>query len=84
MTAPSAALATTVAPGRRPPPALTERPYALGTLTARRLQLSLRNPRAILLPLATPVLIAVVMAPALAKAAGHINGIGYMTYVAVG
>jgi lipooligosaccharide transport system permease protein len=48
------------------------------------LALSLRNPRAILLPLATPVLIAVVIAPALAKAAGHIDGIDYMTYVAVG
>jgi ABC-type polysaccharide/polyol phosphate export permease len=48
------------------------------------LALSLRNPRAILLPLATPVLIAVVIAPALAKAAGQINGIAYMTYVAVG
>jgi ABC-type polysaccharide/polyol phosphate export permease len=57
---------------------------ALATLTGRRLALSLRNPRAILLPLATPVLIAVVIAPALAKAAGHINGIDYMTYVAIG
>lgn len=57
---------------------------AFTALTGRRLALSLRNPRAILLPLATPVLIAVVIAPALAKAAGHINGIDYMTYVAVG
>jgi ABC-2 type transport system permease protein len=56
----------------------------LRTLVSRRLALSLRNPRAVLLPLATPVLIAVVIAPALAKAAGHVDGIDYMTYVAVG
>ena len=68
----------------RPGSAVADRVRALGTLTARRMALSLRNPRAILLPLATPVLIAVVIAPALAKAAGHIDGIDYMTYVAVG
>jgi ABC-2 type transport system permease protein len=65
-------------------PTVTDRVRALGTLTGRRLALSLRNPRAILLPLATPVLIALVIAPALGKAVGHINGIVYMTYVAVG
>ena len=36
---------------------------ALRALTGRRLSLSLRNPRAILLPLATPLLIALVIAP---------------------
>jgi ABC-2 type transport system permease protein len=36
------------------------------------------------LPLATPVLIAVVIAPALAKAAGPVSGLDYMTYVAIG
>ena len=45
--------------------ATTRRPPALGGalrgLIARRLALTLRTPRAILLPLATPVLIAVVM-----------------------
>jgi ABC-2 type transport system permease protein len=56
----------------------------LATLTGRRLALTLRNPRAILLPLATPVLIAVVIAPALARAAGPISGLDYMTYVAIG
>ena len=63
------------------PPALNS---ALLGLTARRLALTLRTPRAILLPLATPVLIAVVIAPALAKTAGPIGGIDYMTYVAIG
>ena len=62
----------------------TPRLTALSTLTGRRLALTLRNPRAILLPLATPVLIAVVIAPALAKAAGPVSGLDYMTYVAIG
>ena len=57
---------------------------ALATLTRRRLALSLRTPRAILLPLATPILIAVVIAPALAHATGHVAGIDYLTYLAVG
>ncbi len=57
---------------------------AFATLSARRLRLSLRNPRAILLPLATPVLIAVVIAPALARTTGSVAGIDYMTYLAVG
>jgi ABC-2 type transport system permease protein len=57
---------------------------ALSALTRRRLSLSLRNPRAILLPLATPLLIALVIAPALAKVAGPVNGIDYMTYLAIG
>ena len=77
---------TAIAITSRPPRsgALTDRLQGLRTLTARRLALSLRNPRAILLPLATPVLIALVIAPALGKVAGHINGIDYLTYVAVG
>ena len=62
----------------------TPRLTALSTLTGRRMALTLRNPRAILLPLATPVLIAVVIAPALAKAAGPVSGLDYMTYVAIG
>jgi hypothetical protein len=57
---------------------------ALSTLTGRRLALTLRNPRAIVLPLATPVLIAVVIAPALAKVAGPVSGLDYMTYLAIG
>jgi len=59
-------------------------PGALVTLIGRRLALTLRTPRAILLPLATPVLIAVVIAPALAKTASPVAGIDYMTYVAIG
>jgi ABC-2 type transport system permease protein len=65
-------------------PARVGRLGALATLTSRRLALSLRNPRAILLPLATPVLIAVVIAPALAKTGGQVAGTDYMTYLAIG
>ena len=71
-------------PALKPEPTVVDRVRALGTLTGRRLALSLQNPRAILLPLATPVLIALVIAPALGRAVGSINGIVYMTYVAVG
>src|SRR3974390_44418 len=81
------AITTDVPAGRwdlKPEPTTGTQLRALGTLTGRRLALSLRNPRAILLPLATPVLIALVIAPALGQAVGHINGIVYMTYVAVG
>ena len=72
--------ANRAAAGSQSPPRLT----ALSTLAGRRLALTLRNPRAILLPLATPVLIAVVIAPALAKAVGPVGGLDYMTYVAIG
>jgi ABC-2 type transport system permease protein len=57
---------------------------AFTTLTARRMTLTMRNPRSILLPLATPMLIAVVIAPALATIAGPVAGIDFTTYLAVG
>lgn len=81
--------ATTISPTpttvmSTPSPPRVGRLGALATLTRRRLALSLRNPRAILLPLATPTLIAVVIAPALAKSAGNVAGIDYMTYLAIG
>jgi ABC-type polysaccharide/polyol phosphate export permease len=83
MTTTTAAFPTTQS-ALMPEPTVVDRTRALGTLTGRRLALSLRNPRAILLPLATPVLIALVIAPALGKAVGDINGVVYMTYVAIG
>jgi ABC-2 type transport system permease protein len=80
--------ATTISPTDLAARPATPRPPALSSallgLTARRLALTLRTPRAILLPLATPVLIAVVIAPALANTAGPISGIDYMTYLAIG
>lgn len=58
---------------------------ALLTLARRRLALSARTPREIVVPLLTPVLFAVVIAPALATTAGALRGgVDYMTYVAIG
>lgn len=56
---------------------------ALGTLARRRFALSARTPREIVVPLLTPILFALVIAPALAK---MVNSpvLDYKTYVAVG
>jgi len=56
----------------------------LGTLTKRRFALSARTPREIIVPLMTPILFSVVIAPALAKVTGAIRGIDYMSFVAIG
>src|SRR5579872_7632723 len=56
------------------------------TLARRRLSLSAHTPREILAPMATPLLFALVLAPALAKiirAAGG-GGADYSTFVIVG
>jgi ABC-2 type transport system permease protein len=80
--------ATTVAPAYVPSIETNERGYSvlttLSALSLRRLALTMRSPRAILLPLITPVLIAVVIAPAMAKSMGRVSGIDYVTFVAVG
>jgi ABC-2 type transport system permease protein len=55
---------------------------AVRTLAERRLRLTTRTPRELLVPLLTPALFALVIAPAL-KAALH-TGAGYESYVAVG
>src|SRR3954453_5478723 len=57
---------------------------ALGTLTARRLALSAHTPREIVVPLMTPILFALVIAPALAKMIPTAGGLDYKTFVAVG
>src|SRR5437764_5099154 len=57
-------------------------PFA--TLARRRLALSARTPREIVVPLMTPILFSVVIAPALAKITGAVRGIDYMTFVAIG
>ncbi len=64
------------------PPVLS----ALATLARRRLTLSARTPRELLVPLLTPILFALVIAPALAKMIPNGGGIGldYKTFVAVG
>lgn len=56
------------------------------TLTRRRLALSARTPREVLAPLATPILFALVIAPALAKmipTAGR-GGVDYRSFVIIG
>ena len=57
---------------------------ALGTLIRRRFELSARTPRELFVPLLTPILFAVVIAPALATTVGKFTpGIDYMTFVAI-
>jgi ABC-2 type transport system permease protein len=65
-------------------PRTVSRRVALTTLTRRRLLLSARTPREIIVPLLTPILFALVIAPALAKMVSTNNGLDYKTYVAVG
>jgi ABC-2 type transport system permease protein len=57
---------------------------AIPTLAARRLALSIRSPRALFVPLLTPVLFALVIAPALGNTVGGPTGHHtYMTFVAL-
>jgi ABC-2 type transport system permease protein len=57
----------------------------LGTLARRRLALTVRTPRELLVPLLTPVLFAVVIAPALQEALGGLRGgsVDYASFVAI-
>jgi len=71
---------TAVLPRRSPPRAVLI--TALATLSRRRLQLTARTPRELVVPLLTPVMFALVIAPALAHAL-H-TGAGYESFVAVG
>ncbi len=57
---------------------------ALTVLARRRLLLSAHTPREIVVPLLTPILFALVIAPALATMVTASNGLDYQTYVAVG
>lgn len=57
---------------------------AVPTLTKRRLQLSLQSPRAVVVPLAAPLLFALVIAPALASVVAPGPGrTAYMTFIAL-
>lgn len=71
-----------------PVPTTTARPpgrlAAYRTLVGRRFALSARTPREILVPLFTPVLFALVIAPALDSIGGSIPGIDYMSFAAIG
>lgn len=81
------AVTTTVS---RPTPVAREpgrvsRMAAFATLARRRLSLSARTPRELIVPLMTPILFAAVIAPALAKMTGNLGGgIDYKTFVSVG
>jgi ABC-2 type transport system permease protein len=66
----------------RPTRRVISTPSALTTLARRRFALTARTPREIFVPLITPILFAVVIAPAL-KNALH-AGDAYQSYVAVG
>ena len=83
-------MSTITAAPPAPAPLALRRPSArsitapLATLTKRRFALSARTPREIFVPLMTPILFSVVIAPALAKVTGAIHGIDYMSFVAIG
>jgi hypothetical protein len=68
---------TTALPARR-----TAGLAPLATLSRRRLELTARTPRELFVPLITPVLFALVIAPAL-KAALHTTA-AYESFVAIG
>jgi ABC-type multidrug transport system permease subunit len=89
MTTTVTTVATTTATARRSgsPPEHRTGPSparAFATLTRRRLALSARTPREILVPLTTPVLFALVIAPALESIGPSISGLDYMTFAAIG
>jgi ABC-2 type transport system permease protein len=70
----------TVAAPRSPTGALA----AVATLARRRLAISARTPRELLIPLLAPLLFALVVVPALADTFGtQVGGIDYMSFVAV-
>src|SRR3954465_12033178 len=83
-------MATTVAPpaplsARMPAPPRTRRRRALRTLASRRAALTAQNPRQIAVPMLTPILFALVIAPALKAALGGLHtGIGYPAFVPLG
>jgi ABC-type multidrug transport system permease subunit len=54
------------------------------TLARRRAALSVRTPRELVVPLMTPILFAIVIAPALDSIGPHVPGIDYMTFAAIG
>src|SRR3954466_11319943 len=83
-------MATTVvdgvaAPPRPPPISRPPLAGALRTLAARRAALTAHNPRQIAVPMLTPILFALVIAPALKSALGGLHAnIDYTAFVAVG
>jgi ABC-type multidrug transport system permease subunit len=68
----------------RPRVATTGFGVALSALVRRRAALSVRTPREIFVPLLTPVLFALVIAPALDSIGPKIPGVDYMSFAAIG
>jgi hypothetical protein len=57
---------------------------AVSTLARRRLAISARTPRELLVPLLAPLLFALVVVPALADTFGTpVSGVDYMSFIAV-
>jgi ABC-2 type transport system permease protein len=75
---------TTLSVGTLAPPVRALRVSAVPTLTLRRLALTVRTPRSLVAPLLTPVLFALVIAPALANTvASPAQRSTYMTFIAL-
>src|SRR5262245_35502776 len=73
-----------VVPRRAPARPPVRRFGAFATLARRRFNLSTSTPRELFVPLLTPVLFALVIAPALADTVGSFRpGIDYMSFVAI-
>src|SRR5262245_50241226 len=66
------------------PPTITTFGAALSALVRRRSALSIRTPRELFVPLLTPILFAVVIAPALDSIGPKIPGLDYMSFAAIG
>jgi ABC-2 type transport system permease protein len=79
------ATTTTAAPASvRPAAPRNHHVDAFAALARRRLALSTRTPREVFVPLLTPVLFALVIAPALADTVGTFRpGLDYMSFVAI-
>jgi ABC-2 type transport system permease protein len=65
-------------------PAIPTFGAALAALVRRRAALSIRTPRELFVPLLTPVLFALVIAPALDSIGPKIPGLDYMSFAAIG
>ena len=79
------ALPEAAAPARAMPrPAVTPFGTALAALVRRRAALSVRTPRELFVPLLTPVMFALVIAPALDSIGPKIPGLDYLSFAAIG
>src|SRR5262245_65204871 len=56
----------------------------LATLVRRRFQLTVRTPRELFVPLLTPIMFALVIAPALDSIGPKIPGVDYLSFAAIG